>query len=389
MRILVLTHNYPRFDRDPAGAFIRRIALSAAAAGAEVLVLAPHAPGLALETAEGAVRLRRFRYAPEPLERVAYTGDLHRRAASSPLYAIGVPLFLAGFLRAARTAAREFRPDVVHAHWWLPGGWVASRLGIPYLVTCHGSDVRLLERALFRRWARPVFRRAGAVTAVSRFLAADLRRLMGQGMPEVLPLAMPVDAQLFRTGQTVSKVVPPRILYAGNLVPSKGVDILIRAYVAVRARGVAAQLKLLGEGSAAGGLRSLAALLGASEIIWSPFVPQDRMPEEYGAATVTVLPSLGRAEGLGLALVEALLGGSAVVGSVAGGIPEVIDDGVTGLLVPDGDAVALATALERMVTDPVFRARTVAAGQAQVEGRFTPEHATAPFVALYRELAGD
>jgi glycosyltransferase involved in cell wall biosynthesis len=386
MRILVLSHNYPRFDRDPAGAFVRRIAVSAATQGAEILVLAPHAPGLALTADEGAVCLRRFRYAPELFERVAYTGDLHRRAAVSPVYALGVPLLLAGFLRAGQAAVREFRPDVVHAHWWLPGGWVASRLGVPYLVTCHGSDVRLLERALFRRWARPVFKHAGAVTAVSRFLAGDLRRMMGEGMPEVLPLVMPVEAELFRTGRAFPKAKPPRILYAGNLVPSKGVDILIRAYASLRDRGVSCQLKLLGEGSAAESLRALADSIGARDVIWSPFVPQDRMPAEYGVATVCVLPSLGKAEGLGLALVEALLGGTAVIGSTAGGIPEVIEDGVTGLLVPDGDAVALASALGRMLADTDFRSRSIAAGQDLVERRFTPEHATAPFVKLYREL---
>lgn len=388
MRILVLTHNYPRFDRDPAGAFIRRIAVAAARQGAELLVLAPHAPGLLLESCEERVALRRFRYAPEALERVAYTGDLHRRAAASPLYALGVPLLLAGFLRAARAAVHDFRPDVVHAHWWLPGGWVASRLHRPYVVTSHGSDVRLLEGALFRRIARSVYGRAAAVTAVSRFLAGDLERLLDLEPGRVRPLAMPVDADSFRAGRTVPKAQPPRILYAGNLVPSKGVDILLRSYAQLRERGTVATLKLLGEGSAEPALRTLAATLGASEVEWSRFVPQDRMPAEYGAATVTVLPSRGNAEGLGLSLVEALLSGSAVIGSTAGGIPEVIADGRTGLLVPDGDVPALAAALGRMVDDPAFRQRSVEAGTAEVEARFSTEMAVAPFLALYEEVSG-
>jgi len=389
MRILVLTHNYPRFDRDPAGGFVRRIALAAASQGAEVLVLAPHAPGLGLFASEGSLRLQRFRYAPEPLERVAYTGDLHRRAAASPLYALGVALLFAGFLRAARAAVREFAPQVVHAHWWLPGGWVAARLGIPFVVTCHGSDVRLLERPLFRRAARRVFRRAGAVTAVSRFLAEDLQRLVGNALNVVHPLAMPVDTALFRTGRLTPKAVPARVLYAGNLIETKGVDVLIRAFAAVRSRGTPCRLKLLGEGSAEPSLRALARELGVSDPEWSPFVKQDQMPAEYGAATVTVLPSRGKAEGLGLALVEALLAGSAVIGTMAGGIPEVIRNGETGLLVPDGDVEGLATALERMLTDPAFCGRTIAAGQAYVEERFAPDRAVAPFLALYAELAGD
>jgi len=387
MRVLVLSHNYPRYPGDPAGAFVARIAVAAAAAGHEVRVLAPHAPGLAQREDQGGVRLHRFRYAPEALERVAYTGDLHRRARRSPVSALMVPVFLAGFLRAARRVAGEFQPDVVHAHWWMPGGWVAARLGLPFVITCHGSDVRLLEHAWVRPVARPVFRRAGAVTAVSRFLASDLSRLLGDAAGGIRPLVMPVDADTFAAGRTTTPADPPRILYAGNLVPSKGVDILIRAYAALRKAGVRCQLKILGEGPVLGSLRELAHSLGCEEIVWSRFVPQDRMPAEYGASAVTVLPTRGQAEGLGLTLVEALLAGSAVVGTPAGGIPEVISDGTTGLLVPDGDPDRLAEAIGRLLADERLRRSLVAEGQRRVSARFGAQAAVAPFLALYHELA--
>jgi glycosyltransferase involved in cell wall biosynthesis len=281
----------------------------------------------------------------------------------------------------------DFRPDVVHAHWWIPGGWVASTLNLPFLITCHGSDVRLLERPVFRWLARPVFRRAQAVTTVSRFLAADVQRLLPGIGPVPRVMAMPVDVQQFTDGRAAGKAVPHRILYAGNLVASKGVDVLLRAYGVLRAHGIVCQLKLLGEGSAEPSLRKLARELGLPDVEWSSFVPQDRMPAEYGAATVTVLPTLGQAEGLGLTLVEALLAGSAVVGTMAGGIPEVIRDGETGLLVPGGDVPALAAALERMLTQPDFRAATVVAGASSAMATYAPERAVAPFLALYRELA--
>jgi glycosyltransferase involved in cell wall biosynthesis len=388
MRILVLTHNYPRFPGDPAGAFVARIARSAAESGTEVTVLAPHAAGLEPVSEDGPVHVRRFRYAPAPLERVAYTGELHRRAFASPGRAIGVPLFVGGFLRAARRMVRQFDPDVVHAHWWLPAGWVAGRLGRPYLVTCHGSDVRLLERSRFlRAVARPVFRHAGAVTTVSRFLAADLTRRLGLPADRVQALAMPVDLGRFAAGASTSKADPPRILYAGNLVPSKGVDVLVQAYGRLRDRGVVCQLRILGEGSAEPALRALARRLGAQDIAWSGFVSQDRMPAEYGASTITVLPTRGNAEGLGLVLVEALTAGSAVVGTPAGGIPEVILHEETGLLVPDGDPEALAMALQRLLHDPSLRERLVRSGRAQVTERFSPATTVAPFLALYRDLA--
>lgn len=389
MRLLVITHNYPRFPGDPAGAFVRRIALAARRTGVEVTVVAPHAPGLPSSSTDEAVNIVRVRYAPERLERVAYAGDLHDRARRSPLVAVVLPLFFLRFLQVARRTARAFHPDVVHAHWWLPGGWIAARLKRPFVVTCHGSDVRLLETGrAFRALARPVFRRAGAVTAVSRFLAADLTRLLDLPPGRVRTLAMPVDLDHFAAGAAMPRVSPPRILYAGNLVPSKGVDVLIEAYARLRARGIACQLKVLGEGPAEPALRAGASRHGLNDILWSRFVPQDRMPAEYGASTVTVLPTRGNAEGLGLSLVEALAAGSAAVGTPAGGIPEVIRHEETGLLVPDGDVEALASALERLFADRGLRERLIAQGRRLVAEQFSAESAVRPFLTLYHDLAG-
>ena len=159
MRVLVLTHNYPRFAGDPAGAFVARLARASQAAGHETRVVAPHVPGTAGHEVDGGVTVTRFRYAPERLERVGYTGSLHRDALSKPLVALALPAYFWRFRRAARRALRDFRPDVVHAHWWVPSGAVAATLGTPFLVTSHGSDVRLLEnvppaRLLARRVLR-------------------------------------------------------------------------------------------------------------------------------------------------------------------------------------------------------------------------------------------
>ena len=389
LRVLTVTHNYPRFTGDPAGAFVARIAEGAAARGHEVEVVAPHAPGTATLEEVGGVRIRRFRYGPGVLERVAYTGALHGRTLASPFGALGFPGFVWAFGRAVRTAIKRVQPDVVHVHWWIPGGWFASRGGAPYVLTCHGSDVRLLERGtLVRRLARPVFRKAARITAVSNFLAQDLRRLLPGLEVPVLVTPMPVDVQGFLVGAAVSKVDPPRILYAGNLVGSKGVDLLLRAAAELDRRGVAWQLKLLGEGPARRSLEDLAGELDiASRVTWGAFVPQSQMAAEYGASTVTALPSRGQAEGLGLTLVEALLAGCAVVGSAAGGIPEVVQHGRTGLIARDGDAVDLATQIQRLLTDAALRNRLTSAGREHVIRHYSPAAAIGRFLEIYDAVA--
>lgn len=389
LRLLTVTHNYPRFPGDPAGAFVARVALGAAAQGHDVQVVAPHAPGTPANEQVAGVRVRRFRYGPDALERVAYTGNLHGKTLRSPLAALAFPGFLVAFRAAVQSATKEFSPDLVHAHWWLPSGWFVSRTAIPYIVTCHGSDVRLLERgSVVRTLALPVFQRAARVTTVSHFLARDLGRLLPALDRDVQVTPMPVDTTTFSEGCRLPKQQPARILYAGNLVASKGVDVLIRATAELVRRRVPCELKILGEGPLQSELLGLAAKLGIAGLVsWSQFVPQSQMPAEYGVSTVTVLPSRGHAEGLGLTLVEALLSGSAVVGTPAGGIPEVVEHERTGLLAKDGDPVDLADQIQRLLTDEALRQRLVSEGSAYALRTYSPGVAIARFLDIYDAVA--
>src|SRR5206468_10297788 len=135
-------------------------------------------------------------------------------------------------------------------------------------------------------------------------------------------------------------------------------------------------------------LQALAQELGiASRVTWSRFVPQARMPAEYGASTVTVLPTRGRAEGLGLALVEALLAGSAVVGTPAGGIPEVVRPEETGLIARDGDPLDLASQIQRLLTDAPLRDRLTREGKEQVLRTYSPKATIGRFLEIYDAVA--
>lgn len=384
MRVLIVTHNYPRFAGDPAGAFVARLAVAARASDFDVHVLAPHAPDTDEQEMVDQVPVHRFRYGPQALERIGYTGSLHYRALSSPTTVPAVAIFLAAFRLAIAREVRAFAPDIVHAHWWMPSGWLSSRIRVPFIVTCHGSDVRLLDRAPLRCIARGVFRRAGAVTTVSQFLATDIGRVFPHLRIPIEVTPMPVDVDRFAAGSATPKAVPPRILFAGNLTRSKGVDVLIQAFALLRRRGVLCQLRILGEGHMETELRALAARLRIGDHIqWSPLVSQDAMPAEYGAATVTVLPTRGNSEGLGLVLVEALLAGSSVVGTAAGGIPEVVRPESTGLLARVDDAADLAAQIERMLADEGLRRQLTVTGQAQMRATYASRPAAQRFLDLY------
>ncbi|MDQ2767342.1 MAG: glycosyltransferase family 4 protein [Gemmatimonadota bacterium] len=384
MRILTITHNYPRWDGDRAGAFVARLAADIVSLGHEMRVVAPHAPGAAEREMQHGVEIVRARYGPDALERVGYTGALREPMRATLLAPLMLPPFIARLWAVAAREARAFRPDAIHAHWWMPVGWIASRLSVPYIVTCHGTDVRLLEKPLWRALALPVMRRAAAITTASEFLARDVARFLPEVAGKISVTSMPMDIELFSAGAGAAKASPPRVLYAGNLIASKGIDVLIEAIALLSARGMPCQLRIIGGGPEEARLHALAdarSLGGA--ISWSPFVSQNALPAEFGAATVTALVSRGQAEGLGLVLAEALLAGSAVVGTAAGGIPEVVVDERTGLIAKDGDAADLARQIERLLTDENLRARTIAGGRERVQAQHAPARAAERVIGLY------
>lgn len=388
MRVLVATHNYPRHAGDHAGAFVARLAAGLLELGHELHVVAPHAPGLVEHEIMDGIAVERFRYAPEPLEAVAYRGDMHRRSLASPVAALGIPAFFAAFALAIRRAERRLSPNLVHAHWWLPAGWLASRSRAPFVVTCHGSDVRLLERgALVRRIASNTLRRASVTTTVSDFLRRDLTARLDGAPIDVRTLRMPVDTAIFQRAASSPKAAPARVLYAGNMLASKGVPDLLKAFAVLRHQGVPCELRLVGDGPDRAAFEALAAGLGVADVVtWAGTVSHDRIADEYAAATVTVLPSRGLAEGLGLTLVEALASSCAVVGTMAGGIPEVVLHGETGLLARASDPEHLAQQLERMLRDVPLRTRLTSAGRAHVRALFAPAAAVAAYDALYGEV---
>ncbi|HVM65137.1 MAG TPA: glycosyltransferase, partial [Acidimicrobiales bacterium] len=186
MRVLHVTSTYPRAPGDGTGPFLADLVAALRDAGAEVRVVAPHGPGVV--PMDGVVR---FRYGPAGAEVLAYRGGLP--AAVRGPGAVMVAPYLAAMAGVAGREARRWRPDVVHAHWWLPGGMAALPAGAaaraPVVITLHGSDVALAHRV--RPLARAVARRAAAVTAVSVALAEEASELLGL---DVAVTAMPVVA---------------------------------------------------------------------------------------------------------------------------------------------------------------------------------------------------
>jgi glycosyltransferase involved in cell wall biosynthesis len=306
-------------------------------------------------------------------------------------------------LRGVRAIVREQRIDVIQTHLsdadWL-GFLAARREHVPCVMTFHnptllpqnrqGRDLRSrLRRALQSR----MYRRASALIAVSDEVKAALCTISGvraervhvvhSGIDPRPPVTPAERAELRVRHASLVEGASPLLVSAGRLVESKGHELVIETLPHLVAAHPRLRLWIAGEGPLAGALGERARELRVSDHVrW--LGNRDDLPELLDLADLFITGT--RFEGLGLAAAEAQQAGLAVVGFRVSGIRDVVVDGETGLLVPDGDVRALAGAVGELLADPARRARMGAAGRVH-SARFEIEHARRATEEIYRRVS--
>ncbi|MDQ6737143.1 MAG: glycosyltransferase [Gemmatimonadota bacterium] len=384
MKALFVTHSYPRFDGDSAGSFILRLAAALREQEVEVRVVAPSAAGLRARDSIQGIEVRRFRYAPGAHETLAYSGTMAHDVASSTTAKLALASFMVAETLAVRREIAEWRPDVVHAHWWFPNGVAAStasRLsGVPLVTTSHGTDLRLLRTTpAARPLARYVFGRSARVTCVSDWLARQAAEFT-RTPPTIAP--MPIATGMFNpTGDRDVN----RLVFVGRLSEQKGIRAAIEA-MSLMKRSIV--LDVVGDGPDREALTHFAAQRGvADRVLWLGQVRHEQLPALLARASALLAPFTE--EGLGLVAAEAQLCETPPVAFDSGGMTDVVKDNVTGLLVPTGDVRALATAAERVVSDVELRQRLGRAGRETALAKFAPWSVAAQYAHIYRDAASE
>jgi glycosyltransferase involved in cell wall biosynthesis len=378
MRVVFLTHNFPRFSGDVSGAFLATLARGVLHRGVEVLVIAPSDGGDIGDSEVDGVPVRRVRYARADRETLAYRGNMAEaaRTAAGALAAWSL-------VRALRRAAHEEvtrGADLVHAHWWIPGG-LAAPPEAPLVVTVHGTDAVLLGKSrVARMLARPVFRRARVVTAVSAAAAETLRLATGRSVTGRHVQPMPADVSRYQSWSTGGG----GMMAVARLTAQKRIDLALRA-VALLPPSFGS-LTVIGEGPERESLEALRDELALGERVrlLGALAPA-RVAELLGTADLALFPA--RNEGFGLAAAESLMCGVPVVACEdGGGVLSVVPDGGAGRRTRP-DPAALADAIRSISADPVAR------DQARVEGihwrqTLSPDHVAEVCTGWYREALG-
>lgn len=415
-RVVFAAHAFPRQPDDPIGGFLLRLARALRDHGVEVTAVAPSASGLPARERLDGVEVRRYRYAPRPLETLAYTGAMHDRAATPGGALALAGLLAAGTLALRRTVAaldpqpgapgsRHASDVLLHAHWWFPGGlqalWARRRWPLldglaprdrvggrrPLVTTLHGTDVRLARsRPAARAACARVLRASTRVTAVSAWLAAEAASIAPDCAERIRVAPMPVDDAVFTPGDPQERDRGDgELLFVGRLDRQKGLDVALRALAALDDGAPAApRLRVVGSGPDEAALRRLAAELGVgARIRWEAALPLKTLADRYRQAAALLVP--GADEGLGLVAVEAQLCGTPVIAAASGGLLDVVEDGSSGRTFPPGDPHALARIIGEVLSHPEAAAALAATARERALARFSTRAAAATYAAIYAE----
>ncbi len=342
-RLLVLATTFPKSLNDGTPSFVLDIAREHAKSF-DVWVLTPMVPGAKRwETIDG-VRISRFHYLFPATEDLA-DGSIMDNLRKSFYQKLQLPFMIASFSYRFLFRVLIWKPDVIHAHWIIPGGLV-SKLApwVPRVITTHGGDVYALNSRFMLALKRFILNSA-SVTAVNGEMSEKLISNSLTDQAEVIPMGVKLD------NLDVEKT-PGQIVFVGRLVEKKGLKYLLEAV-----KNLDCQLKVIGDGPLAESLKPNA----ADNVEFLGQLSKAEVMRVIAQSELMVIPSViaenGDREGLPVTLMEAASNQTAVIASNLSGINEVVIDEETGLLTDQRDVEALKTAISRLLDDDETRIR--------------------------------
>jgi len=317
-RLLVFTSTFPRWTNDTKSPFVFELSKRLRKIF-NVVVLAPHYPGAKRHELFGGLTVYRFKYTLNRFQKLAGDEGILAAINHNRLLYFLIPFFLFFELIALFKTVKKFNPDLIHAHWVIPQGFMAFLswwlLKIPYVVTAHGSDIFGIEG--FRFIKKLCLKNAACISVVSNEIRYKILREYG---PDLIihTIPMGIDTKIFRTDQKDNRIIEkyqitrPFLLFVGRIAPEKGLIYLVQAMARLIVKYPNAKLLIVGGGSDHKKLELKIKKMNLSKhIIFAGKISNRKLPAYYATADVFVSPSLR--EGSPVSYIESLACGTPIV----------------------------------------------------------------------------
>jgi len=395
LTVILLSSSYPRYTADNSSIFLRYLANSLVREGARIHVLAPDHPTVDNTPLDKLVINHWFQYLPRSWQTLAYGSGILPNLKKKPLLYLQVPFFLTSMFFNLIWQCKKIKPDIIHAHWVIPQGFIAILVGkllnIPVVTTAHGGDAFSLNSGLLSRLKRLTLRHCKAWTSNTPATAQAFGKASLIPTPNIIPMGVDIDSfqngSIENIGEHETRNI---ILFVGRLVEKKGVTYLIEAFNKLPNKNQQDSiLWIIGEGDERQALETQAKKLGIKNIKFWGQVQNNKLPDFYAAASIFVAPSIidskGDTEGQGVILLEAMASGIPIISTNVGGIPDVISHNETGLLVQANNSSELSEAILSLLSKNELAKELTKNARLKVEKTYAWSVVSEQFISLFKE----
>jgi glycosyltransferase involved in cell wall biosynthesis len=400
MRVCILTTSFPLYEGIAVGIHVIGQSRHLVKLGVEVDVLAPHHQGaLRQETIDG-VRVRRFRYMlPERWQTLCYGAGMPTNIKNSWWARIQLPFLLTTFILNGLRFGRHC--DVIQANWSVAGlaGVLLSKvLNKPVVLVMYGAEVFVLKDNPILKF---IIKQSDHVIGISQYTLDKTIRVQRPRAYSLIPPG--VDVNRFRkcadTAHVRRKLAQqgidfsiPLVFALGKFIERKGFSYLIEA-IAMLQKSQPVQLMIGGRGPLKGALQQQVSNLGiVDQVVFLDYISDDELPAYYTVADVCVSPSIidlqGDTEGLGMVLLEALACETPCVASRVGGIVDIVQDGMNGLLVEPKNSADLADKIQWLINNDRLRQEMGTQGRLFVKEHFSWQVKAHEILTVYQAILG-
>ncbi|MBC8488139.1 MAG: glycosyltransferase family 4 protein [Bacteroidetes bacterium] len=399
-RLLVVVSRYSRDIFDP-GNFVKELSELISRKGFKVGVLAPHDYNLKFVENINGIKVYRFPYFfPLKCQKVAYGPGILDNLKKSLLAKAQVPLFIISELLYAIKIIKINKIDIIHSHWLIPQGLIGAICSkfynITHIATVHGSDVNMIkDNRLLKRICSFILNNSNKITINSTFTKKLMLKIdCGENHKkiQIIPMGIDLDRFFSKNGSKLKEKYNAKklLLFVGRLIDWKGTEYLIKAMKDVVNTFPKIKLLIVGDGPEKPKLEKMIVELKLTDMVY--FIGEIKSTEVakyYSAADIFVIPSIvvdGHTEALGVVTLEAMASGTPVIGSNVGGIPDVIQDGYNGFLVPEKSSDELAKRIIKLLSDKKLTTKFRRNGLKTVREKFSWDVVSEKFIYIFSNI---